>query len=73
MRLGLHASAHAKLKTHIGYITHLEHGIVCFPICSWLIISTLQVIMIATLCVTDEAVATKTDMCDCRSVTCCLS
>ena len=26
MRSGLHMPAHAKLKTHMGYITHLEHG-----------------------------------------------
>ena len=30
----LHMPAHAKLKTHMGYITHLEHDIVRFPICS---------------------------------------
>ena len=29
-RSGLHASAHAKLKTHMGHITHLEHDIVRF-------------------------------------------
>ena len=34
---GLHVPAHAKLKTRMGYITHLEHYIVRFPICSWLI------------------------------------
>ena len=35
--MGLHMPAHVKLKTHMGYIIHLEHGIVHFPICSWLI------------------------------------
>ena len=36
MGLGWYLPAHAKLKTQMGYITHLEHGI-CFPIYSWLI------------------------------------
>ena len=34
MQSGLHMPAHAKLKTHMGYITHLEHDIVRFLICS---------------------------------------
>ena len=34
----LHVPSHAKLKAHMQYIPHhLEHDIVCFPICSWLI------------------------------------
>ena len=38
MQSGLHVPTHTKSKTHMGYITHhLEHDIVCFPICSWLI------------------------------------
>ena len=38
MRLGVHMPAYAKLETHMEYITHLEHDIVRFPICSQLII-----------------------------------
>ena len=63
MRSGLHVPAHAKLKTHMGYITHLQQGIVCFPICSLLIcFYTLGNNDNNTLFATDEAVATKADM-----------
>ena len=33
----LHVPAHAKLETHMGYITHIKHDIIRFTICSWLI------------------------------------
>ena len=44
------------------YHTYLEHCKVCFPICSWLINSYTIGNNDKKLYVTDEAVATKTDM-----------
>ena len=30
MRSDLYVPAHGKLETHMGYITHLKHDIICF-------------------------------------------
>ena len=42
MQPDLHVPAHANLDTHMGYITHLKHGIICFsPFAYGYLISTL--------------------------------